>query len=174
MTETKSGNPVLKLGDKGYGLLVKIGDFCQNFFLLFFRVFFGIQLMQNGWGKLHHHSDIVEFFTSLGIPMPDLNAWVSSSVECFGSALMIIGFASRPIGALITFTMIVAYLSVEDDRTKVLDLLKLKDLDSFFKADPYFYWLTGIMVFCFGPGKFSADYLIGRFVFKRDHSKAAE
>src|SRR5205085_11177951 len=126
---------------------------------------------KNGWGKLHHHTDIVEFFTSLGIPFPDLNAWVAASVECFGSALMIIGLATRPIGALITFTMIVAYMSVEDDKTKVFDLLKLKDLDSFFKADPYFYFLTGIMVFCFGPGKISADYLIGRFLFKKTEEK---
>jgi len=171
MDDKVSGNPVVLLLKKAYELFCKVGDFCQNFFLLFFRVFFGIQLMKNGWGKLHHHSDIVEFFTSLGIPMPDLNAWVAASVECFGSALMIIGLATRPIGALITFTMIVAYMSVEDDKTKVFDLLKLKDLDSFFKADPYFYLLTGVMVFCFGPGKFSADYLIGRFLFKKGEQK---
>lgn len=171
MSDKFSGNPVVALAKKGYELLCKIGDIGQNFFLLFFRVFFGIQLMKNGWGKLHHHSDIVEFFTSLGIPMPDLNAWVAASVECFGSALMIIGFATRPIGALIAFTMIVAYMSVEDDKTKVFDLLKLKDLDSFFKADPYFYLMTGIMVFCFGPGKISADYLIGRFLFKKTEEK---
>ncbi|MBZ0190019.1 MAG: hypothetical protein K8F91_27510 [Candidatus Obscuribacterales bacterium] len=35
--------------------------------------------------------------------MPDLNAWVAVGVESFGSALMIIGLAKRPIGALITF-----------------------------------------------------------------------
>ncbi|MDZ4832444.1 MAG: DoxX family protein [Candidatus Melainabacteria bacterium] len=171
MNDKVTGNPVVQLAQKAYELLVKIGDFCQNFFLLFFRVFFGIQLMKNGWGKLNHHADIVEFFTSLGIPMPDLNAWVAASVECFGSALMIIGFATRPIGALITFTMIVAYMSVTEDRTKVFDLLSLKDLDSFFKADPFFYLLTGVMVFCFGPGKFSADYLLGRFLFKKDEQK---
>lgn len=165
------GNPIVSLAQKGYELLCKVGDFSQNFLLLFFRVFFGFQLMKNGWGKLNHHSDIVEFFTSLGIPLPDLNAWVAAGVECFGSALMIIGVATRPMGALIAFTMIVAYMSVEDDKTKVFDLLKLKDVDSFFKADPFFYLLTGVLVFCFGPGKFSADYLIGRFLFKKDEQK---
>ena len=158
-------NPIIKLARKAYELLVKFGDVLQSLFLLFFRVNFGLQLMKNGWGKLNHHSDIVEFFTSLNIPLPDLNAWIAAGVECFGSALLVIGLASRPCGALIAFTMTVAYMSVEDDRAKVLGFFK--DQDPFFKADPFFFLLLGVMVFCFGPGKISVDYLLNRFVFNK-------
>lgn len=158
-------NPVFKLLRKGYELFVKIGDAFSNLLLLFFRVNFGLQLMKNGWGKLHHHSDIVEFFTSLNIPLPDLNAWIAAGVECFGSALLVIGLATRPVGVLVSFTMCVAYMSVEDDRAKVLGFFK--DQDPFFQADPFFYLLMGVLAFCFGPGKISLDYLLSRFLFNK-------
>lgn len=158
--------PLVALAQKAYELtFVKAGDLLQSLFLLFFRVLFGLQLMKNGWGKLHNHSDIVEFFTSLGIPLPDLNAWIAGGVECFGSALIVIGLASRPAGLLVAFTMSVAYMSVEDDRAKVLNFFK--EPDPFFQADPFFYLLMAVLMLCFGPGKLSVDYLLARFVFKK-------
>ena len=54
---------------------------------------------------------ISEFFTSLGIPLPTLNAYFIGSLECFGSLLLIIGLASRPLSLLIVISMTVAYLA---------------------------------------------------------------
>ncbi len=162
-------NPVISLFRKLYGLLVKIGDLCQNLFLLAFRLNWGYQFMKNGWGKLHNHKDIVDFFTELAIPLPDLNAWVVAGVECFGGVLLILGLAMRPVGVVLAVTMTVAYLSVSDDREKVFNFFQ--DQDKFLQADPFFFLLTALIVFCFGPGKLSVDYLLGRFLFNKDKQK---
>jgi len=173
MRVNMQNNPVFSLAKKAYEwLLVFPGDALQNLLLLFFRVNFGYQLMTNGWGKLKNHKDIVEFFASLNIPLPDLNAWIAGGVECFGSALLIVGLASRPAGALVAFTMCVAYMSVEEDRAKVLGFFK--DQDSFFHADPFMYLLMGLLCLCFGPGKISLDYLLNRFVFNKEKFVKAE
>lgn len=165
-------NPVFKLSRKAYELLIKIGDICQSLLLLFFRVVFGLQLMKSGEGKLKNHSDIVEFFGSLGIPLPDLNAWIAAGVEYFGSALLIVGFATRPVGALVAFTMTVAYMSVKEDREKVFNFFA--DQDKFFQADPFFFLLMGVLCFCFGPGKISIDHLLSRFLFNKDKNDSSE
>ena len=46
-------------------------------------------------GKLSNIGKISEFFASLGIPLPTLNAYFIGSLECFGSLLIIVGLASR-------------------------------------------------------------------------------
>ena len=53
--------------------LVKSQD-VSNPFLLWVRLYWGIPLMLNGWGKLHNLPRVTEFFASLGIPLPGVNA----------------------------------------------------------------------------------------------------
>ena len=42
----------------------------QSPFLLLVRVYWGWQLSQNGWAKLHNLDKVTEFFSSLSLPMP--------------------------------------------------------------------------------------------------------
>lgn len=153
------------LGQRLYMLLVKAGNLLQPVILLVFRLTWGWQFFISGKGKLLNHPDIVDFFKELGIPFPDLNAWFVAGLECVGGVLLILGLCSRPIGALLTINMIVAYLSVADDRAKVLNIFK--DLDPFLQADPFFFLLTAVLIFAFGPGVFSVDYLLKKTVFKK-------
>ena len=44
-------------------------DYLRSPFLLFVRLYWGIQLMQSGWGKLHNLDKVTEYFTSLNLPM---------------------------------------------------------------------------------------------------------
>lgn len=165
-------NPIVALGVKAYELVVKICDLLRHPLLLLFRLNWGLQFFHTGLGKLKNHKDIVEFFASLNIPLPDLNAWIAAGVECFGGILLMIGLASRPVAALTTFTMIVAYMAVTDDRQTVFDFFSylFNDTDKqnpFLRADPFFFLLTSLLVLAFGPGVFSLDYLLGKFVFKK-------
>lgn len=162
-------NPVVVLARKIYELFIKAGDLFANLFLLAFRINWGIAFYKSGFGKLKNHKDIVEFFTELGIPMPDLNAWIVGGVECVGGILLGIGLATRPLGVLLAFTMTMAYMSVKDDREKVFNFFS--NQDAFLQADPFFFLLTALIVFCFGPGIFSADYLLGRFLFNKKSNK---
>ncbi len=160
-------NKLINLMVKGYNLLISAGNLLQPLVLLAFRLAWGIEFFVSGRGKLKNHSDIVDFFTSLHIPFPDLNAWFVGGLECVGGILLILGLLSRPIGLLLAANMTVAYLSVDSDRALVFNMFNsAKDWDAFTKADPYFFWLTAIIVLAFGAGPISVDNLLAKTVFK--------
>lgn len=161
---------ILSLATKAYELLIKVGDSLQHLFLLALRLNWGIQFFQSGYGKFQNHAKVVGFFTELGIPMPELNAWFVAGVECVGGILLLLGLASRPIGAVLTINMLVAYLSVAEDRAKFFNFFF--DQDAFLQADPFWFLFVAVVVLCFGPGKLSVDYLLGRFVFDKLSGKS--
>jgi putative oxidoreductase len=156
----------LDLAELLYGILIKIGDVLQPIILLVFRLTWGWQSFQTGQGKFTNHAKVAEFFASLGIPLPDLNAWFVGGVECFGGLFILVGLASRPASWLLFCSMTVAYLSVSDERAKVFGIFK--DSTPFLTADPFFFWLTALLVLAFGPGQISLDYLIGKWLKKRN------
>ena len=127
-------------------------------FLLLLRVYFFWQLFLTGKGKLANIGKVSEFFASLGIPLPTLNAYFIGSLECFGSLLLIIGFASRPLSLLIGISMIVAFITADFDALSHI----LSDPDKFVKADPFPFLLTALIIYVFGPGKFSVDAMLRR------------
>jgi putative oxidoreductase len=153
------------VAEKIYSLLIRAGNAFQILLLLFFRLNWGLQFFETGKGKLTGHQQVVEFFTSLNLPLPDLTAWFVGGVECIGGALLILGLATRPVGLVLAINMIVAYLSVEDDRQTMFNFFK--DQQAFFAADPFFFLLTSLLVFAFGAGLISLDALIGRLIKKR-------
>jgi len=111
-----------------------------------------------GQGHLANIGKVSEFFVSLGIPFPTLNAYLSSSVECFGSLLLIVGFASRLTAIPVAVTMAVAYLTADLEAVTSI----FSDPDKFVKADPFPYFICALIVLVFGPGRFSIDALIKR------------
>ncbi len=140
----------------GYELLVAGCAVLQSPFLLALRLYFFWQLFLTGKGKLENIGKVTEFFGSLGIPLPALNAYFIGSLECFGSLLLIIGLASRPLSLLIVISMIVAYLTADFEAVSNI----FSDPDKFVKADPFPFLLTASIVFVFGPGRFSVDALL--------------
>jgi len=153
-----SNNFLLQLPVRGYELLCKVATVMQIPVLLFFRLNWGWQFYQTGIGKLTGHAQVVDYFTQLHIPYPDLNAWFVGGVETVGGILLILGLASRPVGMVLAVNMIVAYLSVDDDRNTALNFFK--DQDPFFEAKPFFFLLTALIVFAFGAGLVSVDAAI--------------
>ena len=79
---------------RGYELLIASGSALQSPFLLVLRLYFFWQLFLTGKGKLANIGKVSEFFASLGIPLPTLNAYFIGSLECFGGLLLMIGLAS--------------------------------------------------------------------------------
>jgi putative oxidoreductase len=149
--------------NRGYAWLITAGNFFQSLILLVFRLYWGWQFFITGKGKLLDHEKIAGFFSSLHIPFPSVNAWFIGGLECFGGLLLIAGLCARPVGLLLTISMTVAYLTVADDRAKVLNIFH--NPDKFLTADPFFFWLTAFLVFAFGPGLISVDALLKKFVF---------
>ena len=66
-------------------------------------------MAQTGWGKLHSLERVTNFFTSLGIPAPGVNAVFIATLEFVGGILFALGLGSRLIALLFVGDMMVAY-----------------------------------------------------------------
>src|SRR5258708_14716300 len=91
--------------DRFFGL----ASYLQSPFLLLVRLYFGWQLAQSGWGKLHHLSGVAENFGTLGLPMPAQMAVFIPCVEFFGAIFLALCLASRITTLLLTWNRPLAY-----------------------------------------------------------------
>src|ERR1700751_2022238 len=141
---------------------VGFGRFCQSALLLLIRIYFFWQLFKIGLAKLENIGTPIGFFTKLGIPFPEINAWVVGCTECFGGILIVAGLASRLAAIPVTIAMAVAYWL--RGRKAVLNIWGHPD--KFVSAAPFPFFLAALIVLCFGPGWFSLDAIFGR-LFRR-------
>jgi putative oxidoreductase len=144
---------------KLYNLFFYYVAFGQSPFLLFVRLYWGYQLIQSGWGKLHHLDKVTEFFTSLNLPMPAQTAVAISCLEFFGGIFLAIGLLSRLTSLALTINLIVAYITA--DREALFSIFS--DPDKFYAAAPYTFLVASVIVLLFGPGKFAVDSLLNRW-----------
>jgi len=134
-------------------------SYLQSPFLLFVRLYWGWQLAQSGWGKLHHLSNVGEYFGTLGLPIPAQMAVFIACVEFFGGIFLALGLASRITALVLTVNLTMAY--VIGDREALLSFFS--DPDKFIAAAPFAFLLVAVIVLIFGSGKISADTAIGFF-----------
>jgi len=141
-----------------YVWFVKTVSSLQSPFLLMVRLYWGWQLSQNGWGKLHHLPHVTEFFASLGLPAPGPTAVFVSTVEFVGGILLAVGLLSRIASLAIAIDMFTAYATA--DREALVSFFS--DPGKFYVADPYTFLFAALLILIFGPGKLSLDTLIER------------
>jgi len=137
-------------------------DYLQHPFLLFVRLYWGIQLMQSGWGKLHNLGKVTDFFSSLNLPMPHQMAIFSSCVEFFGGLFFALGLLSRVTALVLTINLIMAYVTADSEALHSI----FSDPDKFAAAAPYVFLVASVIILLFGPGIFSLDALATRFLWK--------
>jgi putative oxidoreductase len=141
-----------------YAWAVRGASTLQSPFLLFVRLYWGWQIAQNGWGKLHNLGHVTEFFASLGLPAPSFTATFVASVEFIGGILLAIGLLSRFMGLVLTIDMLMAYITA--DREAFFSIFS--DPDKFTAAAPYTILFAALLILIFGPGKLSLDTLLLR------------
>ena len=151
-------NQVLRLYD---GFLRAVSSL-QSPFLLATRVYWGWQLSQNGWGKLHNLPHVTEFFASLGLPAPGFTATFVSTFEFVGGLLLAVGLLSRIAALGIFIDMTTAYWAA--DRESFLAFFS--DPGKFTNADPFIFWFVALLILIVGPGKLSLDTLLRRMLRK--------
>src|SRR6201993_1517072 len=147
-------NRIQQLHDRFFHLVSHL----QSDLLLFVRLYWGWQLAQSGWGKLHNLPNVTEFFTSLGLPMPAQMAVFISCVELFGGIFLALGLLSRFTALVLTVNLITAYITA--DREALFSIFS--DPDKFYAAAPYTFLVASLIVLIFGAGKFSLDELLNR------------
>jgi len=131
-------------------------SYSKSPFLLLVRLYWGWQLAQSGWGKLHHLSSVGEYFATLGLPMPAQMAVFIACVEFFGGIFLALGLASRMTGLVLTLNLTMAYLI--GDREALLSFFS--DPDKFTAAAPFPFLVVALVVLIFGAGRISADTAI--------------
>jgi putative oxidoreductase len=141
--------------DQFFGLV----SYLQSPFLLFVRLYWGWQLAQSGWGKLHHLSNVGEYFGTLGLPMPAQMAVFIACIEFFGGIFLALGLASRVTGLVLTVNLIMAYII--GDREALLSFFS--DPDKFMAAAPFVFLIVSLIVLIFGAGKISVDAALDFF-----------
>lgn len=150
----------MQLLEKYYRLLIRGASSLQSPFLLAVRLYWGWQFMQTGWGKVTGISNVVAFFTQLGIPAPALNAYFVSLLEFGGGILLILGLGSRLIALPLVVNMLVAYITA--DREALFSIFSSPD--KFTGAAPYTFLMASLIVLIFGSGKVSLDAWFARGV----------
>ncbi len=65
----------------------------------------------HGWMKVTDIAATAGFFAQLGIPMPELMAWVAGLAQLIGGLAILLGVCTSIFGVLVAFTMLVAFVT---------------------------------------------------------------
>ena len=119
------------------------------------RLTVGWIFLWSGWGKLHDLESVIEFFGSLGIPHPELQAPFASATELVCGMLVLAGLFTRIASVPLIVTMVVAIVTAQREHVAALgDLFGLVE---------YLYIVLLIWLGVEGAGPFSVDYLLVRW-----------
>jgi len=145
-----------------YSAAVGLVCYLQSPFLLAVRLYWGWQISQNGWAKLHNLPRVTEFFTNLGLPAPGFTAAFVSTTEFIVGILLFVGLFSRIAAFALTVDMTVAYLTA--DRESLFAFFS--NPGKFYTADPYTFLFAALLILIMGPGFLSLDWLLKRSLSK--------
>ena len=126
-------------------------DSDSNLGLLLLRVFIGTAMLTHGWGKMFGGLEkFTGFVASLGVPMPEVSAFLAAFSESFGALLLAVGLLTRPAAFLIVATMTVAIFGAHQG-------------DGFAQQETAWLYLVPSLFFLLkGAGKWSFDWLISK------------
>ena len=156
VTITTFTTMIIKLWKTANLILDRIASYLPDPLLLGIRLYWGWQFFITGKGKLGNLEGTTGFFSELGIPFPKLNAIMAGSTECFGGLLLLVGLFSRVVSVPLIATMVVAYLTTEMEAIQSL----WSDSDAFVSAAPFLFLFAAVIVFTFGPGRYSVDGML--------------
>ncbi len=119
------------------------------------RLVTGIMFCGSGWGKLHDLQGLGNWFGTLGIPFPHVNALFVSTIEFVGGACLVLGLGTRVFALLLSGVMAVALLTVGLQG-------EAKPLGEWLFKPEVLIVVIFIRFMVTGPGKVSIDAVIRR------------
>lgn len=130
----------------------RLSEYGRSLALLFARLTIAYGFYEPAMMKFKDIGSVAEWFGSMGIPFPTLNAYMAASTEVLGVVLLTLGLLTRAISIPLIIIMIVAIVTVH--------------LPNGFSAGnngfeiPFYYMLFLLTFLSHGAGKFSLDRLI--------------
>jgi putative oxidoreductase len=122
------------------------------------RLVIGQAYYQTGGGKIENFERTVGFFASLGIPMPEANAFFVSRLEFWGGLLLVVGLMTRLVAGLLSTTMVVALATA--DRADFAVALAGSGESGLTDVTAFVYLLFLVWLVVFGPGRLSLDAVL--------------
>ena len=152
----------LSIVQRGTGLGLGVAGALAFLPPLLTRLVLGQAFFLTGRGKLANFANTVQFFTDLGIPMPELNAAFVSRLEFYGGIALILGLCTRLVAAGLASTMVVALATA--DKQSFLDALRMTGDQGLTDIVPFVYLLFLVWLIIAGPGPLSLDSLVARWL----------
>jgi putative oxidoreductase len=121
---------------------------------LVLRLVFGFMIAAHGWQKLQAGpANFATTLTKLGVPAPDIMAWVVTLTELGGGILLIVGLLTRLAAVALTINLTVALLLVRIDAGLI-------SMQGGFELE--LGYIAGFLaILLAGPGSASIDRAIG-------------
>lgn len=151
---------------KAYQYLIFFGGFLKSPLLLFCRLYWGWNFLYAGWNKLQDIDKFTQNLENLHMIFPQFSAYLGGYVEFIGGLFLLIGFASRLIAIPLIIQMGMAYFLAHYESIAAL----FSNPSLFVTAPPFNFLLTALFVLAFGPGRFSVDYILEKWIFHRAQS----
>lgn len=126
----------------------------QDLPLLFFRLILAYGFYNPAMKKWSDIGAITQWFDSMGMPLPGLNAYLAASTEALGVVLLALGLGTRIISIPLMVTMLVAIFTVH--------------IGNGFAAGnngfeiPLYYLIMLVALLIFGSGKISIDHFLSQ------------
>ena len=130
----------------------RLSEYGKSLALLFARVTVAYGFYEPAMMKWKDIGSVAEWFGSMGIPFPTLNAYMAASTEVLGVVLLTLGLLTRAISIPLIVVMIVAIVTVHLPHG-------FSAGDNGFEI-PLYYMLFLLIFFSQGAGRFSLDRLI--------------
>ena len=140
-----------------YQSLIYFANFFKSPLLLLIRLFWGIGFVVAGMNKMSDLNEFSDLLTKVGMPQPYYMSFVGAYIEYVGGFFLAAGFASRLTGLILAIQMIFAYFLVHTEA--------LYSAVLFVTASPFNFLLASLLIFAFGPGRFSIDYYLEKWLF---------
>jgi putative oxidoreductase len=154
---------MLKNLTRAYQALIFFGGLLKSPILLLCRLYWGWLFIAAGWEKLNNISQFATLLEQHGFFSPTILAYLAALTEFIGGLCLLVGFASRLAAIPLMIVMLTAYLTVHAEAAQALFRMP-----SIFVADVHFnLLLTTLLILAFGPGRFSIDYMLERWLFSR-------
>ncbi len=134
---------------KVYLEFTRLSEYFKSIALLLARVVVAYGFYEPAMNKWEDIGSVAQWFGSMGIPFPLLNAYMAASMEIIGVILLILGLLTRLISIPLIIIMIVAIFAVH--------------LPNGFSAGdngfeiPLYYMIFLLTFISHGAGKFSLD-----------------
>lgn len=119
------------------------------------RIGLGAVLILHGLQKFTEWtiSGTASSFTEMGVPAPELAAWIAALVELVGGILILIGAGTRIVGVLVAAVMAGAWLFAHSGAPTIFVGDGGPELVITIGA-------AGLLLAAFGPGRASIDHLV--------------